>query len=95
MPRLLHHHDRLLARPDRRHLRRLLDRAVPADGRQGATDGGVLVQAEMRNGMRVLGKERKDRKEVLMVVLEGGGSWWKGGCLQHGSRTEKSDGEAG
>ena len=43
MPRLLHHHDRLLARPDRRHLRRLLDRAVPAYGWEGAIDGGVFV----------------------------------------------------
>lgn len=33
MPRLLHHHDRLLARPNRRHLRRLLHRALPAHGR--------------------------------------------------------------
>lgn len=47
VPWLLHHHDRLLARPDRRHLRRLLDRAVPADGRQGEVDGGVLFSAEV------------------------------------------------
>ena len=43
MPRLLHHHDRLLARLDRRHLRRLLHLAVPAHGRESAADGGMLV----------------------------------------------------
>ena len=68
MPRLLHHHDRLLARPDRRHLRRLLDRAVPADGRQGATDGGVLVSAEVGWDASV-GEGKKDGKEELGVVV--------------------------
>ena len=38
MPRLLHHHDRLLARPDRRHLRGLQHRAVPAHRREGSLD---------------------------------------------------------
>merc|ERR1711939_1146568 len=33
--RLLQHHDRLLARPDRRPLRLVLDRPVPAHRRQG------------------------------------------------------------
>ena len=47
MSRLLHHHNRLLARPDRRHLRRLLDRAVPADGWKSAIDRGLLIQAEV------------------------------------------------
>lgn len=47
MPRLLHHHDRILARANGRDLRRLLDGAVPADGREGALDGGMLVQAEV------------------------------------------------
>ncbi len=47
MPRLLHHHDRLLARPNRRHLWRLLDGPLPADGREGAVDGGLLVPEEV------------------------------------------------
>ena len=64
MPRLLHHHNRLLARPNRRHLRRLLDRALPTDGRQGATNGRVLVPAEVdfEVGDGGVGKE--------------GGGWW-------------------
>ena len=49
MSRLLHHHDRLFARPNRRHLRRLLDRAVPADGRKGQIDRRVLVQTEIED----------------------------------------------
>lgn len=50
MPRLLHHHHRLLARPDRRHLRRLLDGALPADGRKGAVDGGMFVPEKVDVG---------------------------------------------
>lgn len=38
VPRLLQHHDRLLSRPDRRHLRFLRDRPLPAYRRQGAFD---------------------------------------------------------
>ena len=53
MPRLLHHHNRLLARPDRRYLRRVLNRAVPADGWEGEVDRGVLVQAEVDYAMEV------------------------------------------
>jgi hypothetical protein len=47
MPGLLHNHDRVLARPDGGGVCRLLAGAVPADGRQGAADGGVLVPQEM------------------------------------------------
>ena len=57
MPRLLHHHNRLLARPNRRHLRRLLDRAVPADGWECAIDRGLLVQAEVDVYLRRLSNE--------------------------------------
>ena len=35
VPRLLYHHNRLLARTDRRHLRRLLTGALPANRWQG------------------------------------------------------------
>ena len=38
MPRLLHNHHRLLARPNCRHLRWLLDCSMSANGRQGAID---------------------------------------------------------
>ena len=47
VPRLLHHHDRLLARANRRRLRRVLAGAVPAYGRQGETHRGVLVSEEV------------------------------------------------
>ena len=47
VPRLLHHHDRLLARANRRRLRRVLAGAVPAYGRQGETNRGVLVSEEV------------------------------------------------
>lgn len=35
VPRLLQHHDRLLSRPDRRHLRVVRDRPLPTDRWQG------------------------------------------------------------
>ncbi len=50
VPRLLHHHHRLLARTDRRGVRRLLAGAVPADRRQGTPDRGLLVSAEVSVG---------------------------------------------
>jgi hypothetical protein len=43
VPRLLHHHHRLLTRPDRRHLRRLLNGAMSTHRRQGSADGGLLI----------------------------------------------------
>ena len=42
VPRLLHNHDRLLPRANRRHLPGLHQRAVPADRWQGQTDRGLL-----------------------------------------------------
>lgn len=47
VPRLLHHHHRLLARPDRRHLRRLLDRPLPAHRWQGPSDRGLLFPPQV------------------------------------------------
>lgn len=47
VPRLLHHHDRLLARPNRRRLRGLLTGALPTYRWQGAVDGGMLVQEKV------------------------------------------------
>jgi len=43
MPWLLQHHNRLLARPNSRHLPRLLDRSLPAHRGEGAIDRGVFV----------------------------------------------------
>jgi len=43
VPWLLCHHNRLLARTDRRHLRRLLDSSVPAHWWQGQTHRGLLL----------------------------------------------------
>ena len=74
MPRLLHHHDRLLARPDRRHLPGLLDRAVPADGRQGALDGRMLVPEEVKTGLKEFASWHESGH------LNGGRFvWWYGG----------------
>ncbi len=47
MPRLLHHHDRLLARANRRDLRGVFDGAVSAYGGEGEVDGGVFVSEEV------------------------------------------------
>ena len=52
MPRLFQHHDRLLARPDRRHLRRLLHRSMPTHRRKSEIDRGVLVPKEVDGGIR-------------------------------------------
>lgn len=51
MPRLLHHHNRLLARPNSCHLRRLLNRAVPAHWWQSEINRGVFVPAEVEGRM--------------------------------------------
>jgi len=47
VPRLLHHHNRLQPRSDRRCLRRLLAGAVPAHWWQGETHRGLLVPEEV------------------------------------------------
>ena len=52
MPRLLHHHNRLLARPNSRDLRRLLDRAVPAHWWESEINRGLFVQAEVETENR-------------------------------------------
>lgn len=44
---MLHNHNGLLARPDSRHLRRLLDSPLPAHRWQSQTHGGVLVPKEV------------------------------------------------
>ena len=43
MPGLLYHHNCFLTRSDGRHLRGLLDRALPAHGWKGSVDGGVFI----------------------------------------------------
>merc|ERR1711907_346973 len=48
VPGLLQHHDGLFARADHRAVRLVLDDALPADGRQGATHGGLLLPEEAR-----------------------------------------------
>ena len=47
VPRLLHHHHRLLTRTNRRSLRRLLSGAMPAHWWQGKADRGLLIQEEV------------------------------------------------
>ena len=47
MPRLLHHHDSLLARADGGGVWRVQHSAVSADGRESAVDGGVFVPEEV------------------------------------------------
>ena len=63
---LLHHHDGILTRANGRYLWRVLDGAVPADGGEGAADGGVFVPAEV------------DAGRVGGVICGGGGffEWW-------------------
>ena len=73
MSRLLHHHNRLLARPNRRHLRRLLDRAVPADGWESAIDRGLLVQAEVDEHHR---RQRTMKRGAEVVVFVTGDDGW-------------------
>lgn len=41
VPRLLHHHDRILTRPNCRHLWRMQHCAMSAHGRQSEIDGGL------------------------------------------------------
>merc|ERR1712093_460236 len=43
VPRMLQHHHRLLPRPDRRPVRILLDRPLPANRREGSIDRGLLL----------------------------------------------------
>ena len=66
MPRLLHHHNRLLARPNRRHLWRLLDRAVPADGWKSAIDRGLLIQAEVDDNHR---RQNVDGRTLWFLLM--------------------------
>ena len=47
VPRLLHHHYRLLARTNRRRLRRLLSGPLPAYRWQGQTYRGLLFQEKI------------------------------------------------
>jgi hypothetical protein len=47
MPRMLHNHNCLLARPNSRHLRRLLDRPLPAYWWQSQTHRGLLIPKEV------------------------------------------------
>ena len=55
VPRLLHNHHRLLARPNRRHLWWLLNCSMPANRRQGSIDRGVQFQEEVEH----VGRNRK------------------------------------
>ena len=64
MPRLLHHHNRLLARPNSRDLRWLLDRAVPAHWWESEINRGLFIQAEV-------GTESKK------MSLNGKGTLWE------------------
>ena len=51
VPGLLQHHDGLFARADDGALRLVLDDALPADGRQSQTHGGLLLPKEARLSM--------------------------------------------
>lgn len=59
MPRLLHHHHRLLARPNRRHLRWMFDRPMSTYRRQGTIDGGVQFQEEVDGCMGTNGGRQR------------------------------------
>ena len=49
MPWLLHHHDRLLTRTNRRYLWRVQHRIMSTYRRQGAVDGGVLIPEKVES----------------------------------------------
>merc|ERR1711939_158106 len=52
VPWLLHHHHRLLPRPDRRRVRRLLSGPLPADRWQGQTHRGLLFPEKVDDSLR-------------------------------------------
>jgi hypothetical protein len=54
VPRLLHHHNRLLARSDRCHLCRLLDGSLPTHRWQGQAHRGLLVPTEVNDSKNFL-----------------------------------------
>lgn len=72
VPRLLHHHHRLLPRPDRRHLRRLLHRPLPAHRRQGQTHRGLLFPEEVNESIIPGGTEQIDEGKLCGVVSDDG-----------------------
>ena len=53
VPRLLHNHHRLLARPNGSHLRWLLDGFMSTYWRQGAVDRGMQFPEEVEVSMRM------------------------------------------
>ena len=65
MPRLLHHHHRLLPRTNRRRLRRLLSGPLPAHGWQGSSYRGLLVQEKVDYSCR------KIQNDVHLVFVLG------------------------
>lgn len=76
MPRLLHHHDRLLTRTDRRRLRWLQHRALPADRRQSPLDGRLLVQAEVDYPVQGIGASDDGQGAGYRYgMLQGSGVW--------------------
>ena len=73
VPRLLHHHHRLLARPDRRRLCRLLDRPLPAHRWQGQTHGGLLFPEKVNVTLR----DRKNRMDRDVRIDEKKFEMWR------------------
>ena len=73
VPRLLHHHHRLLARPDRRCLCRLLDRPLPAHRWQGQTHGGLLFPEKVNVTLR----DRKNRMDRDVRIDEKKFEMWR------------------
>lgn len=73
MPRLLHNHNGLLARPNCRHLRRLFDRSVPTDRWQGQINRRLQFPAEVGEAYG-----------VCFIGIQLGGGVGKGGGMEEG-----------
>lgn len=72
MPRLLHNHDRLLARTNGGHLPRLLDRALPAHRWQGSVDGGMFIPAEVEGSFWRHGSKSGIEDGILLSCAQMG-----------------------
>merc|ERR1711939_785733 len=75
VPWLLHHHHRLLPRPDRRRVRRLLSGPLPADRWQGQTHRGLLFPEKVDDSLCATSGHGGGSEECAMTNELG----WQGG----------------
>merc|ERR1711939_584357 len=99
VPWLLHHHHRLLPRPDRRRVRRLLSGPLPADRWQGQTHRGLLFPEKVDDSLRAMsghgGEEgrsvRYDEMRWDGKTVEPLGHGMKNQCLEGWTGTKRRD----